>query len=307
MNKQEISTSFFSLMLRKLRPADTITIGFATFLFCLTVFFYRQIPAAPFLLVIYASLMAFPFALVRICHITPTLTVIRDIVFPVVSILIIFDSLGQVVHFVNPQDIDHILIRLDYQIFGFHPTVALERIMHPLLTDLLQIAYTTYYFLQIAIGVSLWRQGRHEAFNYFVFMILLCFYLSYAGYLLFPALGPRYAMAHLQTADLPGSVISSAIQGALNQLEGVKRDAFPSGHTGIAVTALVLAWQLDRRLFRIFLVPVILLVAATVYCRYHYVIDVIGGLLLVVVTFAIGRVYYKFWEKRYGCSAPDND
>ncbi len=145
----------------------------------------------------------------------------RDIVFPVVSILIIFDSLGLVVHYVNPQDIDHLLIRIDYQLFGTHPTVALERVMHPLLTDMLQIAYTTYYFLPVSIGVALWRQGRHAAFSYFVFMILVCFYLSYIGYLLFPALGPRYAMAHLQTADLPGSVISHAIQTTLNQLEGV--------------------------------------------------------------------------------------
>lgn len=290
-----------------LRPGDTLTVGFAGILFCLTAFFYRQIPAAPSLLVIYASVMVFQLVLIRICHLTKTLRVIHDIVFPVVSILIIFDSLGQVVHYVNPQDIDHLLIRLDYQLFGLHPTVALERVMHPLVTDVLQIAYTTYYFLPIAIGVSLWRQGRHEVFSYYIFMILLCFYLSYIGYLVFPALGPRYAMAHLQSADLAGGAVSHAIQTTLNQLEGVKRDAFPSGHTGIAVTALVLAWQLDRRLFRIFLLPVILLVAATVYCRYHYVVDVLGGLVLVVVTLVIGRVYYKFWEKRYGCSAPENE
>lgn len=288
------------------RPADTVTIFFAALLFCLVVIFFRQIPAASMLLVIYASLIVFQCALVRIGHVTKTLRVVRDIVFPVVSILIIFDSLGLVVHYVNPQDIDHLLIRIDYQLFGTHPIIALERIMHPLLTDMLQIAYTTYYFLPVSIGVALWRQGRHAAFSYFVFMILLCFYLSYIGYLLFPALGPRYAMAHLQTADLPGSVISHAIQTTLNQLEGVKRDAFPSGHTGIAVTALLLAWRLDRLLFHIFLLPVILLVAATVYCRYHYVVDVFGGLVLVVVTLVTGDVYYKFWEKRHGHSASGN-
>jgi len=288
------------------RPADTVTIIFATLLFCLVVIFFRQIPAAFMLLVIYASLIVFQCSLVRIGHVTKTLMVVRDIAFPVVSILIIFDSLGQIVHYVNPQDIDHLLIRIDYQLFGTHPTVALEGIMHPLLTDMLQIAYTTYYFLPISIGVALWRQGRHAAFSYFVFMILLCFYFSYIGYLLFPALGPRYAMAHLQVAELPGSVVSHVIQTTLNQLEGVKRDAFPSGHTGIAVTALLLAWRLDRRLFRIFLLPVILLVAATVYCRYHYVVDVFGGLVLVVVTLVIGDVYYKFWEKRHGHSASDN-
>lgn len=287
------------------RPADSITIGFAAFLLGLTLFFRSQIPAANMLVLIYASLILFQIILVRIHHWNGILQIIRDIAFPVVAILVIFDSLGMVVHYVNQQDIDHLLIRLDYQIFGVHPTVALESVMHPFLTDVLQMAYTTYYFLQIAIGVSLWRQGKHEEFNFFVFMILLCFYISYLGYLLFPALGPRYAMAHLQTADLPGSVVTHSIQSALNWLEGVKRDAFPSGHTGIALTALTLAWRFDRRLFRIFALPVLMLVAATVYCRYHYVVDVFGGVALVVVTWILGGVYYKIWAQRNGHSLPD--
>ncbi|KAF0180536.1 MAG: PAP2 superfamily protein [Nitrospirae bacterium] len=289
-----------------LRPSDSINIGFALFLFCLTLFFREQIPAANTLLLIYASLIVFQIILVRIGQWSRALQIIRDIVFPVVAVMVMFDSLGLVVHYVNPQDIDHLLIRLDYQLFGFHPTVSLEAIMHPLLSDILQIAYTTYYFLPIAMGVSLWRQGNHDAFHFFVFMILLCFYLTYIGYLLFPALGPRYAMAHLQTADLPGSIVTHSIQSALNWLEGVKRDAFPSGHTGIALTALLLAWRFDQRLFRIFAVPVLLLVAATVYCRYHYVVDVFGGIALVVVTWVLGGVYYTFWARRNGYSLPES-
>lgn len=289
------------------RPSDSVNIGFASFLLCLTLFFRAQIPAANTLLLIYASLIVFQIILVRISQWSRALQIIRDIVFPVVSILVIFDSLGLVVHYVNPQDLDHLLIRLDYQLFGFHPTVSLEAIMHPLLSDILQIAYTTYYFLPIAMGVSLWRQGKHAEFQFFVFMILFCFYLSYIGYLLFPALGPRYAMAHLQTADLPGSIVTHSIQSALNWLEGVKRDAFPSGHTGIALTALLLAWRFDRRLFRIFAAPVLLLVAATVYCRYHYVVDVFGGIALVLVTWVLGGVYYTFWARRNGYPLPKSE
>ncbi len=292
--------------LNTFRPADTITVGFVSFLLCLTIFFREQIPAANMLMLIYSSLIGFQIVIVRICHFNRALQVIRDIVFPVVSILVVFDSLGLLVHFIHPQDIDHLLIRLDYQIFGVHPTVALESVTHPLLTDILQLAYTTYYFLPIAIGVSLWRQGKHVAFQFFVFMILLCFYLSYLGYILFPALGPRYAIEHLHTAELPGSAISHSIQAALNWLEGVKRDAFPSGHTGIALTALLLAWRFDRRLFRIFAVPALLLVAATVYCRYHYVVDVFGGIALVVVTWIAGGVYYNFWARSNGYPQPDS-
>jgi membrane-associated phospholipid phosphatase len=36
---------------------------------------------------------------------------------------------------------------------------------------------------------------------------------------------------------------------------------------------------MKKRLFWIILIPALLLIVATVYCRYHYVVDVIGGVL----------------------------
>lgn len=278
-----------------LRPADSLTIAFSLFLFILTLLFFGKIPHASMLLLIYASVVLFQLMLVPLSRINSFLGLTRDIIFPVVAVLVIFDSLGLVVHAVNPQDIDHLLARIDYRLFGGHPTVFLERFVSPLLTDVLQIAYATYYFMPIALAVVLKKQGRHEAFERSLFLILLCFYLSYVGYLLFPAVGPRYAMDHLHEKTLDGFLFSKPIQDILNLLEGVKRDAFPSGHTGVALTVLLLAFRYSRRLFWFLLVPVLLLIAATVYCRYHYVIDVIGGVGLTVVTFLIGEVYYRFW------------
>jgi membrane-associated phospholipid phosphatase len=280
-------------LLPKLRPADSITALFSFLLLLLTVFFYNKIPSAPYLILIYSSLIFFQLMLVSLSRINSFLTLTRDIIFPVIAVLIIFDSLGLIVHNINPHDLDYLLIRLDYLIFGAYPTIFLERFIHPLLTDILQIAYSTYYFLPVILGVVLKMKKKDEEFEESLFLILLCFYLSYVGYILFPALGPRYAMDHLHETQLGGFLVSKPIQDILNLLEGVKRDAFPSGHTGIALIALYLAFRYDRTLFWIMLTPVVLLIAATVYCRYHYVVDVIGGILLTVVTIAAGEVYYK--------------
>lgn len=286
----------------KLRPADTITALFSFFLLILTSVFYKKIPSAGYLMLIYASLIFFQLTVVRLNSLNAFLTLTRDIIFPVISVLIIFDSLGLVVHNINPQDLDYLLIRLDYLIFRTYPTVFLERITNPLLTDILQVAYSTYYFLPIILGIVLKLENRNEEFERSLFLILLCFYLSYVGYILVPALGPRYAMEHLHEKVLDGFLLSRPIQDILNLLEGVKRDAFPSGHTGIALTVLFLAYRYARGLFWTMLIPVILLIFATVYCRYHYAVDVIGGILLTVVTIVIGEVYYKFYKKGYGAS-----
>jgi membrane-associated phospholipid phosphatase len=281
-----------------LKPADTLNIFFSFFLLIITAVYHAVIPQAEYLMLIYGSLIFFQVILSRIGRMNSFLALTRDLIFPVVSVMIIFDSLGLIVHRINPQDIDYLLIRADYLIFGGYPTVYLERIIYPPFTDILQVAYSTYYFIPITLGIALKLRGDNGAFEKSLFLILLCFYLSYVGYILFPALGPRYAMGHLQSKAVDGFLVSKPIQDILNLLEGVKRDAFPSGHTAIALTVLILSYKYARNIFRVLLVPVALLIFATVYCRYHYVVDVMGGMVLTVVTFAVGEVYYKFWMRQ---------
>ncbi len=292
------------LWLLKLRPADSLNVVFSFFLLVLTVIYSAAIPSAGYLVLLYASIIFFQIALVYLCRINSFLALTRDLIFPVLSVLIIFDSLGLIVHNINPHDVDYLLIRIDYRLFGGYPAVSLEGMVNPLLTDVLQVAYSTYYFLPVMFGITLRAKGKSKAFEKSLFIILLCFYLSYIGYLLFPALGPRYTMQHLYDKELDGFLVSGPIQNMLNLMEGVKRDAFPSGHTAVALTVLLLAYRYERTLFRWMTVPVLLLIFSTVYCRYHYVIDVICGFMLTVVTVAAGEVYYKAWLRRHNGYPP---
>ena len=284
--------------LSRLRPADSVTIIFLVFLNALTIVFFREVPKAPLLIGLYSTLIIAQLTLIRFRNRNHFLRIFYSIVFPIACVLIIFDSLGQLVHYINPTDIDPLLIRMDYMIFHGHPTVMLEKIASPLLTDMLQLAYTSYYFIPISFGIILFRNNLTRDFDRSVFLILLCFYLSYLGYILFPALGPRFYLNNLQTAELQGLLISEPIQSILNRLEGIKRDAFPSGHTAITVLVLCLAYRYKRDFFWIALPIVSALIFATVYCRYHYVVDVIAGLALTLPTLVLGKIYYAWWEKR---------
>jgi membrane-associated phospholipid phosphatase len=281
----------------KQRPADTVTIAFLFFLTALTGAFYHVIPKAPFLIVLYALLMVFQIILAKFQNSGRFIRFFYDLIFPTICIFLVFDSLEWVVHYVNPADIDPTLIRLDYLIFGGHPTVMLEKIMNPYLTDILQLAYSTYYFIPVSFGMILLLKKRRAEFNQSIFIILFCFYLSYLGYILFPALGPRFYLKDLQTMELHGFFFAEPMMDLLNRLEGIKRDAFPSGHTGITLIVLYLAYQYDRKFFRIALPIVSALIFATVYCRYHYVVDVIAGFALTLITVFFGGWYYRWWLK----------
>ncbi|MBI4690118.1 MAG: phosphatase PAP2 family protein [Nitrospirae bacterium] len=280
----------------RLRPADAVTIIFIGVLLVITLSFNSVIPNRLILISIYISLLIAQLILIKVKDKNKLVRLTYDLLFPVISVLILFDSLGGVVHYVNPDDIDPLLIEIDYMFFNNHPTVMLEAITNPFLTDILQIAYSTYYFLPITMGISLLKNGQREDFDRTLFIILFCFYLSYVGYIIWPAIGPRFTLDHLQSQKLQGLFIAEPIKNLLNKIEGIKRDAFPSGHTGIALTVLYLSYRFKKRLFRIFLPLVALLIFSTVYCRYHYVIDVIAGIGLAIMTILLGEWYYGWWK-----------
>jgi membrane-associated phospholipid phosphatase len=282
----------------RLRPADLLNFSFASLLIAVTAAFHEKINDPWSLIAVYSSIIVIQVVLERVKGKGGVVRFTYDLGFPVFSILVMFESLEKIVHHINPRDIDPLLIRLDYMLFGGYPTVMLEKIMSPLLTDILQVAYTSYYFLPITLGVVLMIKKENRSFEHSLFMIMLCFYLSYIGYMVTPALGPRYTMHHLQERELEGLFLAGPVQHLLNFLEGIKRDAFPSGHTGVALTVLYLAFLHEKKLFGIFLPVTAALIFSTVYCRYHYVVDVVAGIGLAVITILLGETYYGYRSKR---------
>lgn len=211
-----------------------------------------------------------------------------SVVVTVISVLLIFNSLGVLIASIHTTTFDPFLIAIDHAIFGVHPTVWMERLISPTLSALLQFAYISYYFIPLSLGIALIARGRFREFEEVLFGILLCFYLSYAGYLLVPAIGPRFTLNHLQTGGLQVSPFIESIQDALNGLEKNKTDAFPSGHTAVSLMSLYYAWKVREKKLFAGLIPVVTgLIISTVYLRYHYVIDVIAGIALTGLTIAL--------------------
>jgi membrane-associated phospholipid phosphatase len=207
----------------------------------------------------------------------------------VIAVLLIYSSLGELIAAIHTTTFDARLIALDHAIFGVHPTVWLERFSNPLLTGLLQFAYISYYFIFPLLSVVLIaRGGGFAEFEEALFGILLCFYLTYVGYLLVPAIGPRFTLSHLQTSNLQVFPFIETIQNSLNALENNKTDAFPSGHTAVSLMTVYYAWKEGEKKLFAGLVPVVTaLIISTVYLRYHYVIDVIAGIALTGLTIVL--------------------
>ena len=213
--------------------------------------------------------------------------------YPLVLMPLSFKELTYLIPLIHPRDFDWELASIDYRMFSLHPTVWLERFTHPLITELLQLSYITYYFMPLLLGIVLWREHRFERFHFVLFVIVLGFYLSYLGYITVPAIGPRFILADQQTIPLTGVWSFSWIRTTLDRAEGITRDCFPSGHTELTVLVLYYARRYKLRVFWGMLPAGIALIISTVYLRYHYVIDVIAGVLLAVIVIALSRILYR--------------
>jgi membrane-associated phospholipid phosphatase len=273
-----------------LSPSDLLTLSVLVLLFCLAVFSSQVTPSWSGLLATYTVLAVaiLASAVYRVNAGSMKRGFYLSLVATVITVFVIFNSLGALIAGIHPVTFDGYLIAIDHALFGVHPTVWLERLISPTLTSTLQFAYLSYYLIPTSLGIVLIARGRFEEFEEALFGILLCFYLSYLGYLLVPALGPRATLSALQTGDLQVSPLIESLQEMLNRLEQNKTDAFPSGHTAVSLLSLYYAGKAREKILAACLIPVVTgLIISTVYLRYHYVIDVIAGIALTCVTIAL--------------------
>jgi membrane-associated phospholipid phosphatase len=215
---------------------------------------------------------------------------------PILFIVLIYESLGNLIQYLQP-DIDPWLIRIDLFLFGVHPTVWIERWIVPWLTDLMSFFYISYYFLPVILVLTLYLRNQKQDFDRAMFVLLFGYYISFVGYILFPAIGPRYTLTAFQTVPLEGGFLTDFVRDTLNSMEHNKRDCMPSGHTEIALIVLTLSHRYQRWLFYV-LVPIVSgLILSTVYLRYHYVIDLCVGAALAVACVIVAPRIYKGWNR----------
>jgi membrane-associated phospholipid phosphatase len=224
----------------------------------------------------------------------------------VAAILYIFKQVYVIVYSLKPADWDGIFMRMDFSIFGLNPTQWTHQFANPFLTEFLQIIYVYYYPMIVVFGVELYVWHRYKEFKYTIFILFFSFYLSYLLYLIFPANGPRFHLHDFYSinSELPGIYFTEFIRSVINFGESippgvsnpqdyVQRDAMPSLHTITAFLIMYLSWKFKSRSFWFYMPYFLCMVSATIYLRYHYVVDILGGLIICAFTIIVGMIVYR--------------
>ncbi|MCH2112058.1 MAG: phosphatase PAP2 family protein [Planctomycetes bacterium] len=194
-----------------------------------------------------------------------------------VLLLLTYSALGRALPWLMPEDREWYLMAFDRQYLGYLWEDWWGPFLHAGFTDLLALVYGSFYLMPFVYGLCLARSGDWLGLQQGPDRLLAGFLLSFCGYLLCAARSPYGFEAF--ALELPTYGIFPAIHTTLVETSWTKRDCVPSGHT---MMSLYLAWFSAHRspkFARVAIPWALLTVVATLYLRYHYLIDVLLGIL----------------------------
>lgn len=285
----------------RLWPVDKLLLFYVGAMGLLIAVYSPLIPSAKWLLTAHAAVVLLIFVIAKKFG-SPMSLMFRHW-YPAFVVPICYKEMSILIPALRGTTMDEALARLDYAIWGVNPTVWLERLQHPWLVEYLQIIYSMFMPAFILVGAAYWLKRPLAEFRYYGFLVVLGFLVSYIGYFLVPARGPRFLFAHLHSTDLQGLWTYQWFRDTLDSLEGVHYDCFPSGHTQMTI----LAWWSCRRFsttaFYAFGFFTLCQIISTVYLRYHYTVDLMAGLIFAVILLLITPRLYAVLERDTGPDA----
>jgi hypothetical protein len=218
----------------------------------------------------------------------------------VVTVAVVFSlytALGKLGVVAMPYLADAALSRADSWLFGFDPSLAIQPFQTPARVEFLSFVYALfipYIYLSLFLGcVGKPALERDQYLTGWVFT----YAISYLGYIFVPAHGPLVFQADQYDVALKGGFFFRVVELG-NEATGGLQGVFPSLHVGCSVY-LCLS-DLRKNLLRglTYLPVVALIYVATIFLRFHYVVDLIAGTIIPVVCIPLGERVVSRWASK---------
>jgi membrane-associated phospholipid phosphatase len=250
-------------------------------------------------LAVAAAFLVFLFAARRWRPQAPWVHALREVL-PFLICILIYTNLHDTIGFVNPHDVHHTLAALDEALFSVQPCVWAERFVTPGRTELMQLFYMSFLWIAPSTSVILLLPRRWPEFRATTLAVVVCFYIGYFLYVVFPAAPPRLVFIYDFERTLEGypRVFSNLSARAFTLLPVDSRAAFPSLHAAVSLVALVQSWRHLRPWFWVLLPFSLGLWVSTIYLRHHYVVDLIAGWALAPAAVALAPRLDAWWARR---------
>lgn len=182
-------------------------------------------------------------------------------------------------------------------LFGVSPSLYIDQHLTGWhwLNELLSFGYFSYYFMILGLLLLTLFRRQFRILLSVVSALCVAFFISYLVFIIYPVESPRWFYSAQYTEPIHGWIFRSAVEMVIGQ-GGLHGGGMPSSHVGVA---LVVMFYSLRYYFKIGLVLIplnILLAAGTIWGRFHYLSDVVTGIMVGIVPVWI--VWHFFDNRR---------
>jgi len=203
-----------------------------------------------------------------------------------ILILFIYEQTGGLVFIYVPRWLDNGLALLEWNIFGVHPTLYLQKFNLGFLNEFFMFGYFTYFFLILVFALVLLDRKMDYQLDIFVTASALTFLSCFIMFYFCPIAGPRFLFSQIYERALEGYLFVPLVDYVIRH-GAAEGGSMPSSHTAVAVVVLVYAVRHMKILGYIFAPIVFGLVIGTFWGRFHFVSDTIAGLAIGIICIII--------------------
>jgi membrane-associated phospholipid phosphatase len=208
----------------------------------------------------------------------------------------LFGAVDKLQLIIHGQWLDAYVMDAEQYIFGVQPTLWLEHITTPALTEWMMFAYVIYVpMYPVLCGIIYYLRGEVAMEDYF-FTLGFTNILCDIGFILFPVAGPIATIGALYTVPLKGYVFTffgELMRSNLHYVGGT----IPSPHCAAATIMWIMAYRYHRPSFYILTPVVVSLYLSTFYLRYHFVTDAVVGIIVAFIALLIVPFLIKAWDR----------
>jgi PAP2 superfamily protein len=210
------------------------------------------------------------------------------------TLLSSFFQLREILPAVSPWTDDARIYAFDLHIFGFEPSVALDRYVTPRTTEWFAFFYFLYFLiLSVHVLPMVYWQRDTRLLGRFAIGLLMIFCVTHIVYMLVPGFGPYWYLKGTFRHELQGGPFWRLVREAV-EAGGAQKDIFPSLHTAAPTYFAIFSFRHRKIVPFKFWWPIIAFLAtqiiiATMFLRWHYLIDVVAGVALATASALLGQ------------------
>ncbi|MEV4800191.1 phosphatase PAP2 family protein [Nonomuraea sp. NPDC049421] len=273
----------------EIRPVEGLLLGYFALMATVVVLAHERVPGAPGLLGGCLLGGAFLVLAARAGQWRPGDRRVAGLRFmaPLLVMPVVYSIAAEAALAVHGRFLDDAVRAWERGVFGVDPNAVVAEWAMPPTTELVTFCYFSFYGCFL-IAPVLYFRGRANLAEGYLFALLATLIICYVGFMALPLEGPAPAPPELYAAQRPSGYLITPLQNAIMAALDPPGACFPSPHVaGAWITVLTLRRHVRGPASPLLWLAAVGLTVAVVHNSYHYVSDLVAGLMVALVVHAV--------------------